>query len=53
MNPDSNHHLESSRERNDSLVALNAASDWNVACHFRLGASHSEEDTLGTEAGPK
>ena len=46
MDSDSDDYLASSCRTSDDFVALDAASDWNVACHFRGGAGHSEEVTV-------
>ena len=51
MDPGGSDYLASSCRLTDDFVALDATSDWNNACHFRSGAGHSEEVTIGTDAG--
>jgi len=53
MKPDGYDYLVSTFERTDNFVPLDTASDGDVACLFKVGADHSEEVTLGTDAGQK
>jgi hypothetical protein len=51
MNFHDDGYLVSCCESTDDLAAMDAAPDWNAVCHFRVGAGHSEEVTIGTDGG--
>jgi len=51
MNSHDDGYLASLCESTDELVAMDAAPDWNAACHFRVGAGHSKKVTVGTYGG--